>query len=164
MAAAPTLNQEPTFLALLFSRRAVLFALLLFIVANVKSVSLSKRFTCGLGSLVAGGLALLSKETAITLPLVFLLYDICFMRTHSWIPFQNRIYRFYAPLFTICLATMAFSPATIEHLALWWGRCPSPRCSATRPRYVPCPRAAPASRWSTPATAESPRRSSRRGA
>jgi len=75
-----------------------LFALLSFILGSFRKRSTITRFLFYLLTLTAFIASILSKETALTFPITLLLYDICFMRTGSWLPIKNRFLLFYIPL------------------------------------------------------------------
>ncbi|MZG31342.1 MAG: tetratricopeptide repeat protein [Nitrospinae bacterium] len=61
-------------------------------------------------SLLAFGLALLSKETTITFPIIIVLYDLCFMRNESWHPFKIRLFSIYLPIGCLVVAFFILTP------------------------------------------------------
>ncbi|MEE3348011.1 MAG: tetratricopeptide repeat protein [Nitrospinota bacterium] len=65
-------------------------SLLLFILASLKG-SRVLRYVFYLLSLIIFFMAVLSKETAITLPVMIILYDLCFMKGPNWPPFRSRL-------------------------------------------------------------------------
>ena len=65
-------------------------SLLLFILASLKG-SRVLRFAFYPLSLIIFFMAVLSKESAITLPAIIILYDLCFMQGQKWPPFRSRL-------------------------------------------------------------------------
>ena len=65
-------------------------SLLLFILASLKC-SRVLRFAFYPLSLIIFFMAVLSKESAITLPAIIILYDLCFMQGQKWPPFRSRL-------------------------------------------------------------------------
>ena len=65
-------------------------SLLLFILAGLKG-SRVLRFAFYPLSLIIFFMAVLSKESAITLPAIIILYDLCFMQGQKWPPFRSRL-------------------------------------------------------------------------
>ena len=65
-------------------------SLLLFILASLKDSKVPGIILYPL-SLLTFAMALLSKETAITLPLLIVIYDLCFIKGDNWIPFRYRL-------------------------------------------------------------------------
>jgi protein O-mannosyl-transferase len=63
--------------------------------------------------------AILSKETALTLPAIVLLYDLIFMRGNHWIPLKNRIYFYYFPLLAGVVFVLALSPSLLSMIKVW---------------------------------------------
>ncbi len=91
-----------------------------FIQAEMAGVGRLRRIAnyilCG----AAGALALLSKETAITLPAAFLLYDLCFMRNNNFRSFKPRLVWLYGPVVFIVAGVFYFSPSLWVHVVHWW--------------------------------------------
>ncbi len=81
-----------------------LLALLFFVLGSERGRHLFIPLFYSL-ALLAFGLALLSKETTITFPIVVALYDLCFMKNENWHPFKIRLFSFYLP---ICFLVAAF--------------------------------------------------------
>jgi protein O-mannosyl-transferase len=65
-------------------------SLLLFILASLKSYKPLRSILYFL-SLISFVMAMLSKETAVTLPVAVILYDFCFIKGHNWVPFRFRL-------------------------------------------------------------------------
>jgi protein O-mannosyl-transferase len=95
-----------------------LLSLLFFIMGSERGRDLNIPLFYSL-ALLAFGLALLSKETTLTFPLVAILYDLCFMRNENWRPFKGRLLFIYFPLFVFIGAFFFFTPM-ISDLALGW--------------------------------------------
>jgi protein O-mannosyl-transferase len=95
-----------------------LLALLFFIMGSERGRDLNIPLFYSL-TLLAFGLALLSKETSLTFPLVAILYDLCFMRNENWRPFKSRLLLIYFPIFAFIIVFMFFAPM-ISHLAFDW--------------------------------------------
>ncbi|MBT6347169.1 MAG: tetratricopeptide repeat protein [Nitrospina sp.] len=67
-------------------------SLLLFILASLKDFTGKfLSFIIYLCSLISFFLAVLSKEIAITLPVMIFIYDLCFMQGQQWSPFRSRL-------------------------------------------------------------------------
>ncbi len=67
-------------------------SLLLFILASLKETpGKIPRFIFFILSLTSFFLAVLSKEVAITLPAMIIIYDLCFMRGRKWSPLRSRL-------------------------------------------------------------------------
>ena len=65
-------------------------SLLLFILASLKECRVP-RVILYLLSLLSFAMALLGKEIAITLPVMIIIYDLCFIKGPSWVPFRSRL-------------------------------------------------------------------------
>ncbi|SVD97913.1 uncharacterized protein METZ01_LOCUS450767, partial [marine metagenome] len=76
-----------------------LSALLSFILGSFRERKPLPRFLLYFSTLICFLASILSKETALTFPIVLLLYDVCFMRNDCWAPLKNRLLFFYLPLF-----------------------------------------------------------------
>lgn len=76
-----------------------LSALLSFILGSFRERKPLPRFLLYVSTLICFLASILSKETALTFPIVLLLYDVCFMRNDYWAPVKNRLLFFYLPLF-----------------------------------------------------------------
>jgi protein O-mannosyl-transferase len=98
-----------------------LLALLFFIKGSEKGRDLNIPLFYSL-TLLAFGLALLSKETTLTFPLAALLYDLCFMRNENWRPLKGRLLFMYFPLFVFIGACLYFSPVASDLALSWLGK------------------------------------------
>ncbi len=96
-----------------------LLSLLGFILAEIKTASWSKRAACYSLCCLAGASALLSKETAITLPAALLLYDVCFMRNKHFRAFKPRIVWLYGPVLVTLSGLFLVSPFLWQHVVTW---------------------------------------------
>jgi protein O-mannosyl-transferase len=65
-------------------------SLLFFILASLKDWKVP-RIHLYMWSHVSFGMAMLSKETAVTLPIMIILYDICFIKGPDWVSFRFRL-------------------------------------------------------------------------
>jgi protein O-mannosyl-transferase len=74
-------------------------SLLMFILASLKDCRVP-RFILYLLSLASFALAVLGKETAITLPLMIIIYDLCLIKGPQWISFRSRL------MFYLCLPVL----------------------------------------------------------
>jgi tetratricopeptide (TPR) repeat protein len=95
-----------------------LLALLCFILGSERGRSLSTPLFYTL-ALLAFGLAILTKETMLTFPLVVILYDLCFMRNGHWHPFKGRLFFIYLPLCCLVGIFLFFAPV-IRIMAVEW--------------------------------------------
>jgi protein O-mannosyl-transferase len=66
------------------------FSLLMFVLSGLKKSKIPS-FIYYILSLLTFFMAVLSKEIAVTLPVILLLYDICFMRGENWKKFRSRL-------------------------------------------------------------------------
>ena len=80
------------------------FSLLMFLLSGLKKTKIPSFIYYSL-SLLTFFMAVLSKEIAVTLPVILLLYDICFMKGENWKSFRSRL-GFYI-LFPV-LAVLAY--------------------------------------------------------
>ena len=70
-------------------------------------------------ALVMFVLSFFSKETALSLPLVLLAYDICLMRNRHWTGFKERLICFYLPIPVFALIFILKSPTFISVAMAW---------------------------------------------
>lgn len=99
-----------------------LSALLSFILGSFRERKIMPRFLLYFLSLTCFLASILSKEIAVTFPIVLLLYDVCFMRNNCWAPTQNRLLFFYIPLF-LCSILVVFTVAEFKNMIVdWWQR------------------------------------------
>ncbi len=96
-----------------------LLSLFGFIHAEIRQTTWVKRIASYSLCFFSGALALLSKETAITLPAAFLLYDACFMRNQNFRFFKPRIAWVYAPILLTLATLFMVSPFLWEHVVTW---------------------------------------------
>jgi protein O-mannosyl-transferase len=95
-----------------------LLALLFFILGSERGRGLKILLFYAL-TLLAFGLALLSKETTLAFPFAAISYDLCFMRNENWRPFNSRLLFIYFPLLGFIGAFFFFMPM-MRDLALDW--------------------------------------------
>jgi len=98
-------------------------SLLFFILGSLKE-SRFRFFSlvCYLLSLIAFLSAVLSKETALTLPAIILLYDLFFIQGDRWQPFKKRIFYYYLPILTGVVFILILSPSLLSTLQAWLPR------------------------------------------
>lgn len=99
-ALSPVHTETVTYISGRSSGLAGLFyfsSLLFFILANFRERGIRTCIFFTLFSVVCFGAAIMSKETAITLPAVILLYDFCFMNEDQWSTRKNRFRFIYLP-------------------------------------------------------------------
>jgi protein O-mannosyl-transferase len=84
------------------------FSLLMLILGCLKDCKVP-RFCFYLLSLISYFMAVLSKESAITLPLMIIIYDYCFMKGPNWSSFRSRL-PFYICFPALAGAAFVFSP------------------------------------------------------
>jgi protein O-mannosyl-transferase len=98
-----------------------LSAMLSFILGSLEKFS-GKTLLFYTLALVAFIAALLSKETSITLPVVIILYDLCFMKSKRWVSFKSRMFFLYLPIALTLLALLAFQPFLQQLITTWAGK------------------------------------------
>ncbi len=100
------ISGRPSGLAGLFYFLSLLF----FILGSLKRSSRKIfHFIFYAASLISFFLAVLSKEIAITLPAIIIIYDLCFMRGPKWSSFRSRL-GFYLCYPALAWAAYIFSP------------------------------------------------------
>jgi protein O-mannosyl-transferase len=87
-------------------------SLLLFILGSLRDCSVP-RFIFYLLSLTSFFMAVLSKESAITLPAIIIIYDLCFMQGSGWSSFRSRLI-FYLCYPVLAGAAFLFSPSAFN--------------------------------------------------
>ncbi len=97
-----------------------LSAFLSFIVGSVRGRKTSSRFLLYFLSLICFLASTLSKETALTFPIVLFLYDVCFMRKNGWVPLTNRLLFFYLPLFLCGIFAIVNIHSLQSMIIEWW--------------------------------------------
>jgi len=90
------------------------FSLLMFILGGLNKRKVTS-FLFYILALITFFMAVLSKEVAVTLPIIWLLYDICLMKGENWKPFRARL-GFYA-VFPI-LAILAYLQSPFAFTAM----------------------------------------------
>jgi len=95
-------------------------SLLLFILGSGK-VSRFRLVSpvCYLLSVAAFLCAVLSKETALTLPAVIILYDLIFMRGDRWNLVKRRVFYYYLPILAGVVCILILSPTLLSTLLTW---------------------------------------------
>ncbi|SVB81695.1 uncharacterized protein METZ01_LOCUS234549, partial [marine metagenome] len=97
-----------------------LSALLSFILGSLRKQQPTTKLLLYFLSLACFLASFLSKETALTLPIVLLLYDVCFMRKECWAPIKNRLLFFYLPSF-LCSAFAILKVLSMKAMIVdWW--------------------------------------------
>jgi len=100
-----------------------LLSLLFFILGSLKKSRLRFFFPIYyLFSLIAFLSAVLSKETALTLPAIILLYDLFFMQGDCWESFKKRIFYYYLPILTGVVFILILSPSLLSTIMAWLPR------------------------------------------
>ncbi len=99
-----------------------LAALSLFALSQLKILGRTESRLALLATFVFCFGAFLSKETAITLPLGFLLYDFCFMRGDLWRPRTTRFKWIYGPILIGSVALVSGSSTFKIQAAHWLER------------------------------------------
>jgi protein O-mannosyl-transferase len=93
-------------------------SLLLFILASLKICKVP-RLILYLLSLTSFAIAVLSKETAITLFVIIILYDLCFIKGPDWVSFRFRLcYYLYYP--ALAVAILYFAPNLLRYISSHW--------------------------------------------
>jgi tetratricopeptide (TPR) repeat protein len=93
-------------------------SLLLFILASLKICKVP-RLILYLLSLTSFAMAVLSKETAITLFVIIILYDLCFIKGPDWVSFRFRLcYYLYYP--ALAVAILYFAPNLLRYISSHW--------------------------------------------
>jgi len=98
-----------------------LSALLFFILGSLRKQKPISSFLLFFSSLACFFAAILSKEIALTCPLVLFLYDICFMRNNYFTSIKNRFLFFYLPLF-LCSAFAVFEVSSMKNMISDWSQ------------------------------------------
>ncbi|MDA8561418.1 tetratricopeptide repeat protein [Nitrospinae bacterium] len=93
-------------------------SLLLFILASLKICKIP-RLILYLLSLTSFAMAVLSKETAITLFVIIILYDLCFIKGPDWVSFRFRLcYYLYYP--ALAVSILYFAPNLLVYISSHW--------------------------------------------
>ena len=95
-------------------------SLLLFILASLKDCKIPRTILYIL-SLISFAMALLGKETAITLPIMIILYDLCFIKGPDWTPFRFRLqYYLCYPVLAAALVYIAPHISGVTGYTTYW--------------------------------------------
>lgn len=95
-------------------------SLLCFICGSLKqNKSKILRLLYFLLTLIMFVLSIFSKETALSLPLVLIAYDICLMKNQHWIGFKERLIFLYLPIPLFALVFILKSPLFITLIIDW---------------------------------------------
>ncbi|QPJ65353.1 MAG: tetratricopeptide repeat protein [Candidatus Nitrohelix vancouverensis] len=87
--------------------------------ANLRSSRRQTLWACYFLSFVFFVSAMLSKETAIFLPIGIFIFDVAFMRGPNWRPFRERLIWVYAPVPLLGFLALTASPELAEFIAKW---------------------------------------------
>ncbi|MFQ5481291.1 MAG: tetratricopeptide repeat protein, partial [Nitrospinaceae bacterium] len=113
-----------------------LAALFGFVWAGLKSTSAADRTVGYVTVLLAGGTAVLVKETSLTLPLGLLVFDLCLMRGDAWRPRRERLWRLYLPLLIMAAVLILISPTLRGELGNWMGKVDPARIELQLPVWT----------------------------
>jgi Tfp pilus assembly protein PilF len=89
-------------------------SLLLFILASLKDCKVP-RFILYLLSLTSFALAVLGKETAVTLPVMIIIYDLCLIKGPQWVSFRYRL-MYYLFLPALAVGIFSFAPNMLRFM------------------------------------------------
>lgn len=98
-----------------------LSALLLFILGSLRGCKFKGAAFYFL-SCISGIAAILSKETAITLPFIVLLYDICFMKAGVWRAREERFLYYYLPCLLAGGVVLYKARSLVGMISVWVGK------------------------------------------
>ena len=93
-------------------------SLLLFILASLKTCKIP-RLILYLLSLTSFAMAVLGKETAITLFVIIILYDLCFIKGPDWVSFRFRL-GYYLCYPALAVAILYFAPNLLRYIISHW--------------------------------------------
>ena len=95
-------------------------SLLLFIIASLKDCKIPRAIIYIL-SIISFVMALLGKENAITLPIMIILYDLCFIKGPDWTPFRFRLeYYLCYPFMAAVLVYIAQHISGVAAYTIHW--------------------------------------------
>lgn len=95
-------------------------ACILFIAGSLKETTLKiPKLLFFISSLLAFLFGVLSKETTLTFPLICIVYDYFFMRSHHWVPLKVRLMNFYALIPLPAIAIIATSQHSVWLYKVW---------------------------------------------
>jgi tetratricopeptide (TPR) repeat protein len=119
----PVHSETVTYISARASGMAAWFyflSLLFFILGSLKVSKLRLLSpVCYPLSLIVFLSAVLSKETALTLPVTIILYDLFFMQGDRWNSFKMRIFYYYLPIFAGVVVILFLSPALLSKIQMW---------------------------------------------
>ncbi len=87
-------------------------SLLLFIIASLKDCKVPRIILYPL-SILSFAMAVLGKETAVTLPLLIVIYDLCFIKGINWMTFRYRL-GYYLCYPALASAVFFFAPNVVR--------------------------------------------------
>ena len=90
-------------------------SLLLFILASLKDCKIPRAILIYILSITSFLMAVLCKETAVTLPIIIVLYDLCFIKGHNWAPFRFRA-GYYLCYPALAAAIFHFAPNILRFM------------------------------------------------
>ena len=90
-------------------------SLLLFILASLKDCKIPRAILIYILSITSFLMAVLCKETAVTLPIIIVLYDLCFIKGHNWAPFHFRA-GYYLCYPALAAAIFHFAPNILRFM------------------------------------------------
>ena len=95
-------------------------SLLMFILASLKDCIIPRTIIYIL-SIISFLMALLGKETAITLPIMIILYDLCFIKGSNWAPFRSRLeYYLCYPFMAAALVYISQHLSGVTNYTIHW--------------------------------------------
>ncbi len=94
-------------------------SVLCFARASLRDTRRETRWACYFLSLVFFVSAMLSKETAIFLPIAIFVFDLVFMRGPNWRAFKERLIWAYAPVPLLAFLAFAASPELTNFIVGW---------------------------------------------
>ena len=92
-----------------------LMTIFLFIIGSLKRFS-GKAIIFYALALISFLAAVLSKETSLTLPIIVILYDLCFINNNHWGSFKSRLVFLYLPIIFSIFALLILQPSLQQML------------------------------------------------
>lgn len=122
----PALSEAVTYISGRPSSLATVFYMLslhLFILASLNNpaLALPRQLTYFLSTAIFIA-SVMTKEIALTWPLVIVLYDICFMRTEHWVTWKTRLFGFYLLIPGMVIIFTLKSTASVSIFNWWLGK------------------------------------------
>jgi len=100
-----------------------LLSLLLFILGSLRKTGPEwLRPVYYLLSICAFGCAVFSKEIAVTLPAILILYDLFFIKGPRWSSLKSRFFFFYLPILAFAVFFILHSPSLLSVIQKWLPR------------------------------------------